>query len=144
MKLTTNYSLKKPEGSDVVNIDDFNYNADIIDSAIQETKNTSSTNKTNISSLQAKVNGLFNNNVKNAEPKNFHISSSEIYFNDTSIDRDLNNIRQNLYTQTTSRYHRASREATEFYSFLNVPRGLPVPLLRIIGVYSQGKSDENL
>ena len=49
MKLTTNYSLKKPEGSDVVNIDDFNYNADIIDSAIQEIKNTSSTNKTNIS-----------------------------------------------------------------------------------------------
>ena len=38
MKLTTNYSLKKPEGSDVVNIDDFNYNADIIDNAIQELK----------------------------------------------------------------------------------------------------------
>ena len=56
MKLTTNYSLKKPEGSDVVNIDDFNYNADMIDSAIQEIKNTSSTNKTNISSLQTKVN----------------------------------------------------------------------------------------
>ena len=56
MKLTTNYSLKKPEGSDVVNIDDFNYNADMIDNAIQEIKNTSSTNKTNISSLQTKVN----------------------------------------------------------------------------------------
>ena len=55
MKLTTNYSLKKPEGSDVVNIDDFNYNADMIDSAIQEIKNTSSTNKTNISSLQTRV-----------------------------------------------------------------------------------------
>ena len=38
MKLTTNYSLKKPEGSDVVNIDDFNYNADILDIAIQEVK----------------------------------------------------------------------------------------------------------
>lgn len=36
MKLTTNYSLKKPEGSDVVNIDDFNYNADIIDSKFLE------------------------------------------------------------------------------------------------------------
>ena len=56
MKLTTNYSLKKPEGSDVVNIDDFNYNADIIDNAIQEIKNTSSTNKTNISNLTTKVN----------------------------------------------------------------------------------------
>ena len=38
MKLTTNYSLKKPEASDVVNVDDFNYNADIIDNAIQEVK----------------------------------------------------------------------------------------------------------
>ena len=47
MKLTTNYSLKKPEGSDVVNIDDFNYNADIIDNSIQEIKNASLTNKTN-------------------------------------------------------------------------------------------------
>lgn len=36
MKLTTNYSLKKPEGSDVVNIEDFNYNADIIDGKIKE------------------------------------------------------------------------------------------------------------
>ena len=31
MKYTGNYSLKKPEGTDVVNIDDFNENADIID-----------------------------------------------------------------------------------------------------------------
>ena len=68
------------------------------DSSVEDVINT---NKTSISSLQTKVNGLFNDNVKNAEPKNFHISSSEIYFNDTSIDRDLNNIRQNLYTQTT-------------------------------------------
>ena len=36
MKLTTNYSLKKPEGSDVVNIDDFNYNADIIDANLSD------------------------------------------------------------------------------------------------------------
>ena len=38
MKLTTNYGLKKPDASDIVNIDDFNYNADVIDSAIQEVK----------------------------------------------------------------------------------------------------------
>ena len=31
MKLTTNYNLKKPEGGDTVNIEDFNYNSDIID-----------------------------------------------------------------------------------------------------------------
>ena len=38
MRLTVNYGLKKPEGSDVVNIDDFNYNADIIDSTMKEIK----------------------------------------------------------------------------------------------------------
>lgn len=31
MQTTGNYGLKKPEGNDVVNIDDLNYNADIID-----------------------------------------------------------------------------------------------------------------
>ena len=80
MKLTTNYSLKKPEGSDVVNIDDFNYNADIIDNAIQEVKgkidslelvasnvkmvdgttveDTVTTNKTSISNLQSDINNI--------------------------------------------------------------------------------------
>ena len=38
LRLTINYGLKKPEGSDVVNIDDFNYNADIIDSTMKEIK----------------------------------------------------------------------------------------------------------
>ena len=38
MRLTVNYGLKKPEGSDVVNIADFNYNADIIDSTMKEIK----------------------------------------------------------------------------------------------------------
>lgn len=36
MKTTTNYALKKPEGTDVVNIDDFNVNADIIDGKLKE------------------------------------------------------------------------------------------------------------
>lgn len=31
MRTTQNYGLKKPEGTDVVNIDDLNMNADIID-----------------------------------------------------------------------------------------------------------------
>lgn len=35
MQTTTNLGLKKPEGTDVVNIDDFNYNADIIDTQIK-------------------------------------------------------------------------------------------------------------
>lgn len=36
MKTTGNYALKKPEGTDVVNVDDFNGNADIIDSKLKE------------------------------------------------------------------------------------------------------------
>ncbi|MEW9093931.1 MAG: PQQ-binding-like beta-propeller repeat protein [Clostridiaceae bacterium] len=36
MKTTANYGLKKPDGTDVVNIDDFNYNADILDTKIKE------------------------------------------------------------------------------------------------------------
>ncbi|MFT8350072.1 hypothetical protein [Clostridium saccharoperbutylacetonicum] len=35
MQLTSNYKLKKPDGTDVVNIDDFNSNADIIDNALK-------------------------------------------------------------------------------------------------------------
>ena len=34
MKYTQNYNLKKPEGTDLVNIDDFNANADIIDAEL--------------------------------------------------------------------------------------------------------------
>ena len=34
MKYTQNYNLKKPEGTDVVNIDDLNYNADVIDTEL--------------------------------------------------------------------------------------------------------------
>ena len=58
MKLTTNYSLKKPEGSDVVNIDDFNYNADIIDSAIQEAKGKIDINKGDILNLNNRADNL--------------------------------------------------------------------------------------
>ena len=36
MKNTINYALKKPEGADVVNVDDFNGNADIIDKKLKE------------------------------------------------------------------------------------------------------------
>lgn len=36
MKTTTNYALKKPEGTDVVNIQDFNVNSDFIDGKLKE------------------------------------------------------------------------------------------------------------
>jgi len=34
LKYTQNFNLKKPEGTDVVNIDDLNYNADVIDTEL--------------------------------------------------------------------------------------------------------------
>ena len=49
MRLTTNYSLKKPEGSDVVNIEDFNYNSDILDNKLKSVD-------ADLSSLKNKVN----------------------------------------------------------------------------------------
>lgn len=36
MEMTTNYGLKKPAGSDYYNIEDFNYNADAIDTALED------------------------------------------------------------------------------------------------------------
>ena len=56
VKLTTSFGLKKPEGSDVVNIDDFNYNADILDTKLKAVETQSNTNKTNITALQTTVN----------------------------------------------------------------------------------------
>ena len=37
MKATTNYGLKKPELNDMYNVDDFNYNVDIIDTELKAT-----------------------------------------------------------------------------------------------------------
>lgn len=36
MQLTPNYKLKKPEGTDQVDIQDFNDNADLIDAALKK------------------------------------------------------------------------------------------------------------
>jgi len=40
LKYTQNYNLKKPEGTDLVNIDDLNYNADVIDSQLKTNADT--------------------------------------------------------------------------------------------------------
>jgi len=40
MKYTQNYNLKKPEGTDIVNIDDLNENADIIDTQLKTNADT--------------------------------------------------------------------------------------------------------
>lgn len=56
MKTTTNYNLKKPEGSDFYDVDDFNYNADVIDQALTEKAATNHTHSTvNGHSVEADV-----------------------------------------------------------------------------------------
>lgn len=42
MKETLNYKLKKPEHNDIVNVDDFNYNADVMDKELKRIDNKTS------------------------------------------------------------------------------------------------------
>ena len=58
MKYTVNYNLKKPEGTDVVNIDDFNSNADILDTKINFLNEQIDTLETQEDSLSAQINNL--------------------------------------------------------------------------------------
>lgn len=48
MKETNNLKLKKPAQNDFYNIDDFNYNADVIDEAVEKVNNKTEANKTSI------------------------------------------------------------------------------------------------
>ena len=59
MKYTGNYNLKKPDGTDVVNIEDFNENADIIDAELKNLKNTYVTFKNNIEAVKYEDDKLF-------------------------------------------------------------------------------------
>ena len=72
MRLTTNLGLKKPEGTDVVNIDDFNYNADILDAKVKEISNKLSSISTNAknTSFDNSSNGMAATNVQDAIVEN--------------------------------------------------------------------------
>ena len=88
MRLTTNYGLKKPEGSDVVNIDDFNYNADILDSKIKEVSNS-------VESLE-----LVASNVKMANGSTVEKAitdlQAELNGNVSTLQNNINSIREVL------------------------------------------------
>lgn len=60
MKTTTNYGLKKPDGTDVVNIDDFNSNADIIDAQLKANANNIASNSNEINILNGQLDGWVN------------------------------------------------------------------------------------
>ena len=100
MRLTVNYGLKKPEGSDVVNIADFNYNADIIDSTMKEIKSevgalelkaekvtvADSTNVFTATNVEAALLELLNKIKSN---------TSKISANTTKINQNTSNISAN-------------------------------------------------
>lgn len=115
MRLTTNLGLKKPEGTDVVNIDDFNYNADILDAKVKEISNKLSSISTNAknTSFDNSSNGMVATNVQDAieenktsiQSANRNISSlessvsalqSELGTNKTTLQNNINAIREVL------------------------------------------------
>lgn len=108
MRLTTNLGLKKPEGTDVVNIDDFNYNADILDAKVKEISNKLSSISTNAknTSFDNSSNGMSATNVQDAivenkttiEANKTSILSlqSELGTNKTTLQNNINAIREVL------------------------------------------------
>lgn len=101
MRLTTNLGLKKPEGTDVVNIDDFNYNADILDAKVKEISNKLSSISTNAknTSFDNSSNGMAATNVQDAivENKTSILElQSELGANKTTLETNINAIREVL------------------------------------------------
>lgn len=108
MRLTTNLGLKKPEGTDVVNIDDFNYNADILDAKVKEISNKLSSISTNAknTSFDNSSNGMEATNVQNAiEENKQNIEAnktsildlqSELGTNKSTLESNINTIREVL------------------------------------------------
>ena len=96
MKYTSNYNLKKPDGTDVVNIEDFNGNADIIDiqlktlkTAVDGKANTSHTHTKsqitdfpaslkNPTSLTVQFNGTTNKTYDGSTAQTVNITPSAI------------------------------------------------------------------
>lgn len=88
MKLTTNYGLKKPEGSDVVNIDDFNYNADILDTKVKEVENR-------VNSLNLTASNVTMTNGSTVE-KAITDLQTELNENVSALENNINAIREVL------------------------------------------------
>ena len=95
MKLTTNYGLKKPDASDIVNIDDFNYNADAIDSAIKEVK--TKVDSLNLTATNVKMSdGSTVEEVVSANKTSIHLLQEELELNKSNLENNINAIREVL------------------------------------------------
>ena len=100
MRLTTNLGLKKPEGTDVVNIDDFNYNADILDAKVKEISNKLSSISTNAknTSFDNSSNGMVATNVQDAIEEN-KTSVQNANSNISKLQSDVSTLQSELNGQ---------------------------------------------
>lgn len=80
MKTTVNYGLKKPDGTDVVNIDDFNYNSDIIDQKLKEVDIKASNITVPVTSVNGKTGAviLSAGDIKAADGKTLEAYKTEV------------------------------------------------------------------
>lgn len=84
MQLTTNYKLKKPDESDVVNVQDFNDNADILDNVIKTHTHTKSqitdmpTSLKNPNALTLQFNGTTNKTYDGSSAQTLNITKDSI------------------------------------------------------------------
>lgn len=84
MQLTTNYKLRKPDGTDNVDINDFNYNADIIDNTIKTHTHTKSqitdmpTSLKNPNALTIQLNGSSQGAYDGSSAKTINVTKSSI------------------------------------------------------------------
>ena len=112
MQTTANLGLKKPEGTDVVNIDDFNYNADIIDVEI-----TKRALKTDIPSVSVKsVNGKTGNvNLKAEHIKTADGKTLEEFKTSTNASLDKKANKQISDDTTTKKYELGINNGLLYY-----------------------------
>ncbi|GAA0717252.1 hypothetical protein GCM10008905_02710 [Clostridium malenominatum] len=80
MKTTVNYGLKKPYGTDVVNIDDFNYNSDIIDQKLKEVDTKASNITVPVTSVNTKTGAviLSAGDIKASDGKTLEAYKTEV------------------------------------------------------------------
>lgn len=108
MKETLNYKLKKPEHNDIVNVDDFNYNADIIDSELKKMNDkTSNLTAENIKlsdgkTIEEKFIENTTNIIENTDSINILNGSGEIKEKANKIDLDE-------HKSNTSNPHRVNK-----------------------------------
>ncbi|MBN1037898.1 hypothetical protein FC789_02250 [Clostridium botulinum] len=112
MKLTSNYSLKKPDGSDVVNVQDFNDNSDKID---LELKNVESSLKDCAKDIQDLSNIKIDKKVKyytsddvarGASPDNILAGSFLIAHNANPVPRGFCYYEQFFYGEISEKANR--------------------------------------